>query len=324
MPEWFKQYLRHVGTIPIPQIPLAPPQNLLMVEALPRVIDFPKLCKDFQNMGGKCFNGTEPYNEAIAWITNCERITRVMGWDDALKRRVVAWHLRGEALEWWTPILGENIEETPTWNNFKEWFELRFLFQVELEVQLEKFMQLRQGGSTLKDYISKFTKLAMFGRSLIDTPRKKAMRFVKGLNSLVREFHLAQVLIGTTCEVLVDMTLLHETKAEEKKKEEEKAAASQEPKKDGRSFWRRGGNKKKFKRENMACHWCNKTRKLAKAGRVNLRRVDTKGKCFNCLEPGHYSNQCPKSHREGPSAQVNAIEAVPISTQPSRDTGKAA
>jgi len=56
---------------------------------------------------------------------------------------------------------------------------------------------------------------------------------------------------------------------------------------------------------------------------VNLRRVDKKGKCFNCLETGHYSNQCPKPRREGPSARVNAIEAVLVSTQPSRDTGRA-
>jgi len=120
-------------------------------------------------------------------------------------------------------------------------------------------MQLRQGDSTLKEYISRFTELATFGRSLIDTPRKKTMRFVKGMNSPFKELLLAQVLIGTTYEVLVDMSLLHETKAEEKKKEEEKAAASQEPKKGGRSFWRRGGNKKKFKRENVVCNRCNKT-----------------------------------------------------------------
>jgi len=122
------------------------------------------------------------------------------------------------------------------------------------------------------------------------------MRFFKGMNSPVRELPLAQVLTGTTYEVLVDMALLHETKAEEKKKE----------------------------KENVACNRCNKTGHLAKDCRANLRRVDTKGKCFNCLEPGHYSNQCPKLRREGPSAQVNAIEAVPMSTQPSMDTGRAA
>jgi len=66
----------------------------------------------FLKYGRKCFSGTENYTEARAWITNYERITREMGWEDALRRRVVAWHLRGEVLEWWTLIIGENIEET--------------------------------------------------------------------------------------------------------------------------------------------------------------------------------------------------------------------
>jgi len=167
---------------------------------------------------------------------------------------------------------------------------------------LKKFMQLRQGDLTLKKYINKFTELAKFGRSLIDTPRKKAMRFVKGLNSPVREFLLAQVLTGTTYEVLVDMALLHETKAEEKKKEEEKATARQELRKGSKSFWRRGGSKKKFKRESVVCSRCNKPGHMARDYRMNLRRAGIKGKCFNCMEPGHYSNQCPKPCREGPSA----------------------
>jgi len=56
---------------------------------------------------------------------------------------------------------------------------------------------------------------------------KKAIRFVKGPNSIVRELLLAQVLAGTTYEVLIDMALLHETKAKEKKKDEDKAIANQ-------------------------------------------------------------------------------------------------
>jgi len=78
-------------------------------------------------MGGRCFNGTESNNEAVAWVTNCERITREMGRNNALKGRIVTWHLRGEALERWTLILGENIEETLSRNNFKERFEFWFL-----------------------------------------------------------------------------------------------------------------------------------------------------------------------------------------------------
>jgi len=80
---------------------------------------------------------------------------------------------------------------------------------VEVEMQLEKFMQLRQGDSTLKEYINKFIKLSKFKRSLIETPMKKAMKFIKGLNSPVRELLLAQVLAGTIYEVLINMALLH-------------------------------------------------------------------------------------------------------------------
>jgi len=74
----------------------------------------------------------------------------------------------------------------------------------------------------------------------------------------------------------------------------------------------------------VVCNRCNKPGHLARDCRINLRRADIKGKCFNCMEPRHYSNQCPKPCKEGPSVQVNAIEASPASTQPPKDTGKAA
>jgi len=66
MPKWFRQYLRHVGMIPTPTVPQVPPLNPLMGEAPSKVIDFLKLCKDFQSMGGICFSGTENYTEARA------------------------------------------------------------------------------------------------------------------------------------------------------------------------------------------------------------------------------------------------------------------
>jgi len=54
---------------------------------------------------------------------------------------------------------------------------------VKVEMQLEKFIQLWQGDFTLKKYINKFSELSKFRRSKIDTPMKKAMKFVKGINS---------------------------------------------------------------------------------------------------------------------------------------------
>jgi len=81
------------------------------------------------------------------------------------------------------------------------------------------------------------------------------------------------------------MALLHETKAEEKE-EEDKAVANQEPKKSGKSFWMRGGNKKKLKKESTTCTRCSKAGHLVKDCRVNLRKADIKGKCLIALSLG--------------------------------------
>jgi len=61
-----------------------------MGEAASRSVDFPKLCKDFQSMGRRIFNGTEIYKEPRDCLTNRERITREVGWKDARRRRIVA------------------------------------------------------------------------------------------------------------------------------------------------------------------------------------------------------------------------------------------
>jgi len=62
-------------------------------------------------MEGRIFNGTESYTEASAWLIDCKRITREVGRENALRRRIVAWQSKGEALEWWTLVRGENIKE---------------------------------------------------------------------------------------------------------------------------------------------------------------------------------------------------------------------
>jgi len=137
------------------------------------------------------FNGTESYTEARPWLIDYDRISREIGWEDTLRRRKAARHLKNEALNRWTQVRGENEEEASFWKNFKNQFETRFMSAIEIEIQLEKFICIKQKGSTLKEYINKFTELAKFERSLIDTPMKKAMKFVKGLNSFVKDLILA-------------------------------------------------------------------------------------------------------------------------------------
>ena len=69
-----------------------------------------------------------------------------------------------------------------TWEDFRERFEAKFLSNAERILQLEKFLVLKQGNVTVKEYVNQFDQLARFGLDLINTPHKKALRFVKGLN----------------------------------------------------------------------------------------------------------------------------------------------
>lgn len=67
---------------------------------------------------------------------------------------------------------------------------------------IEKFIDLKQGNSIVKEYINNFNGLAKFGL-LIDTTTKKATKFTKGLSSPLRKLPLSQISMGVIFESLV-------------------------------------------------------------------------------------------------------------------------
>ena len=67
--NFMREMLRDVqGAVPNPGNGGGP-----VVQA-PRV-DFAKLCKDYTNLGGKPFHGTESAIEVQDWLDSCERIS---------------------------------------------------------------------------------------------------------------------------------------------------------------------------------------------------------------------------------------------------------
>lgn len=132
---------------------------------------------------------------------------------------MTACHLKEEALDWWTIVIEENAEEEITWAEFSARFESRFISKAKVSLWLEKFIQLRQGDSTLKKCINKFTELVKFGLSLINTHTKKAMNFLKCLNSPLMELHLTQIPTCATYEMIIEMALLQTISTEGKEKE---------------------------------------------------------------------------------------------------------
>mgnify|MGYP002587432433 FL=1 len=176
-------------------------------------------------MGGKDFYGTESFVGARNWLKETEDLFVIFGVDDRQKIQLAVWLLKDEASYWWEFTHAERPVET--WEDFRMRFEMKFLSQAERSLQMEKFLTLKQGSMTIKEYVNQFNQLARFGLDLVNTQHKKALRFVKGLNEPLHSLAMTHVSTGATYESLVDMALLHE---EDKGKKEAKVEVPQEKK----------------------------------------------------------------------------------------------
>ena len=102
----------------------------------------------------------------------------MIGLGDARRVQLASWQLKGDASFWWETIERDVIG----WDEFRIRFERKFLSRAESDRQLERFLHLKQGSSSVREYIRQFSELSRFGMKLVDTPEKKAGRFAKGLN----------------------------------------------------------------------------------------------------------------------------------------------
>ena len=78
--------------------------------------------------------------------------------DDHRKIQLAAWLLKDEASFWWEVTqAGRPVE---TWDDFRQRFEMKFLSQADQSMQMERFLALKQGSMSVKDFVNKFNQLA--------------------------------------------------------------------------------------------------------------------------------------------------------------------
>jgi hypothetical protein len=78
------------------------------------------------------------------------------------------------------------LETTISWEVLKLEFNRYFFPRVVQEAKAREFLDLVQRGMSVIEYIAKFLYLSCFGLYLILTKEKKAKKFERGLNSLIR------------------------------------------------------------------------------------------------------------------------------------------
>lgn len=82
---------------------------------------------------------------------------------------------------------------------------------------MERFLALKQGGMSVKEYVNKSNQLARFGLELVNTLHKKDFRFARGLNEPLHGLAMSYIPMGATFKKLIDMALMHEEDKGEKK-----------------------------------------------------------------------------------------------------------
>ena len=301
VPVWYKRLMEARATtagpanIPpptvAPDLPPPPP---------PRTDTFAKTCKEFKAMGGKPFQGSETFVEARDWLKETEELIDIFEMEEGKKVKLAAWLMKGEASFWWEVTNGERLVDS--WADFRQRFVAKFLSRAEENLYMERFLTLKQGNLSVKEYVNQYNQLARFGIDMVYTPEKKALRFVKGLNEPMHGLAMTHIPMGATFEKLVDMALMHEeengpnaNKAPEKKGDQ-KRPQQQQQNKGGKGNGGKG--KKKCFNYGIPGHISKDCRKKKKTG------------CYHCGEAGHLVKDCPKKGQRTGSTSGGQVQAL--------------
>jgi hypothetical protein len=95
----------------------------------------------------------------------------------------VAQQLRGPASTWWAHFSAiQPVGHQVTWEEFKLAFREHYVPEGVLQMKLEEFIRLKQGGDTVMQCLNKFNHLSQYAIDHIDTDLKKKNYFMRGLN----------------------------------------------------------------------------------------------------------------------------------------------
>ena len=87
--------------------------------AAPAPVKFTTLSKEYTQLGGTKFSGSEGIIEAQQWLKGLEKIFSGLEITDAQKRQLAAWQLRDAARDWWEFVTSRIKENTITWAQFR-------------------------------------------------------------------------------------------------------------------------------------------------------------------------------------------------------------
>ena len=121
------------------------------------------------------------------WFMQIEKVLEAMEiTSDATRIRLAAFQLEGEAQVWWKWERTSRVLEAMTWTEFQELFMGKYFSETARHAKAQEFLELKQGATTVMDYVARFTELARFADDYVATDMAKVRRFENGLKLSIR------------------------------------------------------------------------------------------------------------------------------------------
>ena len=107
------------------------------------------------------FRGGGDSMVADHWFMQIENILEAMEiTSDTTRIRLAAFQLEGEAQVWWRWAKTSRDLEVMTWAEFQELFTGKYFPETARHAKAQEFLDLKQGATTVMDYVARFTELA--------------------------------------------------------------------------------------------------------------------------------------------------------------------
>jgi hypothetical protein len=121
--------------------------------------------------------------EADEWVRVLEQKFGLIRCTEIHKPLFAAQQLRGPASTWWANVSAiQPAGHQVTWEEFKLAFREHYVPEGVLQMKLEEFIRLKQGGDSVMQYLNKFNHLSQYVIDQVDTDLKKKNCFMRGLN----------------------------------------------------------------------------------------------------------------------------------------------
>ena len=105
---------------------------------------------------------------------------------DTTRIRLAAFQLKGKARVWWRWARTSRDIEVMTWAEFQELFMGKYFPETTRHAKVQEFLELKQGATTVMDYVARFIELARFVDDYVATDLAKVRRFENGLKLSIR------------------------------------------------------------------------------------------------------------------------------------------